>query len=80
MAEVWSRRMIDTSDGVIGLDVEWKPQFSRGKPEHRASLLQLSGNNLCVIVQLLHLTSVPDSLKKLLRTPDFLKVGVSGWM
>lgn len=61
--------------GVVGLDLEWKPTFAAGAPERRASVLQLSGPGLCLVIQLMRLNGqLPRALKQILKDPTLLKV------
>lgn len=83
-ARYWCRQLsqalaADGAPGVVGLDVEWKPTFARGRPERKAAVLQLSGPGMCLVIQLFKLTGsrsgVPRSLKRILEDPAILKVG-----
>eukprot|EP00277_Geminigera_cryophila_P041908 CAMPEP_0173092876 /NCGR_PEP_ID=MMETSP1102-20130122/29452_1 /TAXON_ID=49646 /ORGANISM="Geminigera sp., Strain Caron Lab Isolate" /LENGTH=316 /DNA_ID=CAMNT_0013980377 /DNA_START=228 /DNA_END=1176 /DNA_ORIENTATION=- len=62
---------------TVGLDLEWKPQFRAGSPS-RVALLQLSANDQCLLVPLLHIRppGIPEALKRVLKDPSIRKVGV----
>ena len=60
---------------VIGLDIEWRPTFVRGAPPSRVGLIQLSSAQLCVLVPVRHLRTLPPSLLELLQSESTWKVG-----
>ncbi|CAN0891046.1 3'-5' exonuclease [Linum grandiflorum] len=60
---------------VVGLDVEWRPNFSRNHNNPIATL-QLCVGGRCVIFQLIHSPSIPQSLFDFLQSKDFVFVGV----
>ncbi|KAM0841812.1 hypothetical protein ACQ4PT_058774 [Festuca glaucescens] len=59
---------------IVGLDVEWRPSYSR--VQNRVALLQLCVGRRCLIFQLLHADYFPDALAEFLADPDFRFVGV----
>ena len=62
--------------GVVGLDLEWKPAFVSGARERKASVLQVSGPGLCLVIQLMKLNGqLPKRLNRILKNPRLLKVG-----
>ncbi|CAN1178824.1 3'-5' exonuclease [Linum perenne] len=60
---------------VVGLDVEWRPNFGRHH-QNPIATLQLCVGERCVIFQLIHSPSIPQSLFDFLRSKDFVFVGV----
>ncbi|XP_015954636.1 3'-5' exonuclease-like [Arachis duranensis] len=59
---------------VVGLDVKWRPKFSRYK-NNKAATLQLCVDDKCLILQLFHILKLPRSLKNFLMNPTFTFVG-----
>ncbi|XP_077243623.1 3'-5' exonuclease-like [Tasmannia lanceolata] len=60
---------------LIGLDIEWRPNFQRNV-ENPVALLQLCINNRCLIFQLIHADHIPKTLFDFLLNPNFNFVGV----
>ncbi|KAK9290344.1 hypothetical protein L1049_008511 [Liquidambar formosana] len=60
---------------VVGLDVEWRPNFIRGV-QNPAATLQLCVGRCCLIFQLLYAPRMPRSLKNFLSDSDYTFVGV----
>ncbi|KAF8413031.1 hypothetical protein HHK36_001005 [Tetracentron sinense] len=60
---------------IVGLDVEWRPSFSRNI-ENPVAILQLCVGRSCLIFQLLYASSIPPSLVDFLNNPNFTFVGV----
>lgn len=60
---------------IVGLDVEWRPSFNR-YVSNPAATLQLCVGNRCLIIQLIHTPSVPQSLVDFLANPSYTFVGV----
>ncbi|KAJ8622424.1 hypothetical protein MRB53_030953 [Persea americana] len=67
-----SRR--DVHHFIVGLDVEWRPNFSRNR--NPVATLQLCVGHRCLIFQLIYADYIPDSLVGFLSEPDFTFVGV----
>lgn len=61
---------------VLGFDVEWTVPFLHGEPQRNVAILQLCSNDDCLIVQLCHMDTIPDSLRSLLENESVTKVGV----
>ncbi|KAK8949924.1 hypothetical protein KSP40_PGU008300 [Platanthera guangdongensis] len=59
---------------VVGIDVEWRPSFSRMR--NPTALLQICVGHRCLIFQLLHADYIPLSLEEFLSNPRFTFVGV----
>ncbi|KAM2229748.1 hypothetical protein ACFX1S_014243 [Malus domestica] len=60
---------------IVGLDVEWRPSFTRGV-NNPVATLQLCVGHRCLIFQLLHTPGIPRCLFNFLADPDFTFVGV----
>jgi hypothetical protein len=60
---------------MFGFDIEWRPTFQKGD-YHEASLLQLSVEKRCLLVQLFFMDFFPESLKSLLADPRVILAGV----
>ncbi|XP_062116873.1 3'-5' exonuclease-like [Humulus lupulus] len=59
---------------VIGLDIEWRPNFRRGQ-SNPVALLQLCVGRRCLIFQILHAPNFPDSLTQFLGDGNYTFVG-----
>ncbi|CAI9302439.1 unnamed protein product [Lactuca saligna] len=59
---------------VVGLDVEWRPSYSRY--ENPVATLQLCVARRCLIFQILRAPAIPWSLKNFLRNPSYTFSGV----
>ncbi|KAL5058102.1 hypothetical protein RYX36_029706 [Vicia faba] len=68
-------RLQTPSSLLIGLDIEWRPNFQRGQ-SNPAAVLQLCINNRCLVFQILHSPFIPDSLLTFLANPNNRFVGV----
>ncbi|XP_065853255.1 3'-5' exonuclease-like [Euphorbia lathyris] len=62
---------------TVGLDVEWRPNFSRNI-DNPIAILQLCVGHRCLIFQIMHSPFVPQSLKDFLtnKNGDYVFVGV----
>ncbi|KAI3908777.1 hypothetical protein MKW98_029327 [Papaver atlanticum] len=60
------------SERFIGFAMKWNPNSDNKK----VSTLQLCNGNRCIIIQLLHLDSIPNSLRNLLSGRSIKFVGV----
>jgi len=76
VAQEWLNRQKGT---VFGLDAEWRPSYKKGT-EHKVALLQICGENECLIVQMLYLDVIPRGLVNFLKDPEikFPGVGIKG--
>ncbi|KAI0528894.1 hypothetical protein KFK09_001437 [Dendrobium nobile] len=73
--ESWISNILRLSNRfVVGIDVEWRPSFSRY--QNPVALLQLCVGHHCLIFQLLHADYIPGSLENFLSDPSFTFVGV----
>ncbi|XP_022883278.1 Werner Syndrome-like exonuclease [Olea europaea var. sylvestris] len=59
---------------IVGLDVEWRPSFSR--LQNPVALLQLCVGRRCLVYQLIHSSYIPDHLVEFLSEQDYTFVGV----
>ncbi|PIN24420.1 DNA helicase [Handroanthus impetiginosus] len=60
---------------IVGLDVEWRPSFSRHY-QNPVATLQLCVGRRCLIFQLIHSNYVPDSLADFISENSYTFVGV----
>ncbi|KAL5700803.1 DNA helicase [Ranunculus cassubicifolius] len=65
-----------TSPLIIGIDCEWKPQFTKGASINKVAVLQLCVDENCILLQLLHMDHIPTMLKEFLNNPRVTLVGV----
>ena len=75
----WALRLLKTGGsegGVLGFDIEWRPQFRAGGKQNRTALLQLAAADSVLCLQLAHMRSVPAKLNKLLADTRWVKCGV----
>ncbi|XP_065853686.1 3'-5' exonuclease-like [Euphorbia lathyris] len=79
LAETYQFHHRNRSDrpSTVGLDVEWRPNFSRFI-DNPIATLQLCIGNRCLVFQILHSQFIPQSLAKFLwnQNGDFVFVGV----
>ncbi|CAI9782887.1 unnamed protein product [Fraxinus pennsylvanica] len=59
---------------IVGLDVEWRPSFSR--IQNPVATLQLCIDRRCLVYQLIHSSYIPDPLVEFLSEQDYTFVGV----
>ena len=78
-AEAWLRNNItDCSAGVVGFDIEWKPQFvskKEGGRENKTAVLQLGVESSCLVLHLSNMKTLPKLLASVLSDQKILKVG-----
>lgn len=60
---------------VVGLGVQWVPDFIRGE-DNPAATLQLCIGRRCLVFQLLHSNGVPLLLRRFLLNPRYVFVGI----
>lgn len=63
-------------DIIVGLDVEWRPNYVAGQQPNRVATLQLCVDDLCLIYQIIHTNHIPESLIDFLSSVFFPFVGV----
>ncbi|GER34112.1 werner syndrome-like exonuclease [Striga asiatica] len=61
---------------ILGLDIEWKPTFTRGVALGKAAVMQICGDNSCCYVLHIFHSGIPKNLRTLLEDYSSLKVGV----
>jgi exonuclease 3'-5' domain-containing protein 2 len=61
---------------VIGFDIEWRPNFIKGRPENRVACVQLADQSGVAIIQVSGMTSLPEILVQILQDAGIMKVGV----
>ena len=76
VADEWAGQLLSGGEGVLGFDIEWRPQFRAGRPAHRTALLQLATASGALCLHLAHMQAVPAKVQSLLRNPSFVKCGV----
>uniref|UniRef100_A0A7N0VEB2 3'-5' exonuclease domain-containing protein n=1 Tax=Kalanchoe fedtschenkoi TaxID=63787 RepID=A0A7N0VEB2_KALFE len=79
IAEVESEhRRLSTARLVVGLDVEWRPNFHRNQGDNPVAVVQLCVARRCLVFQILHAPLVPASLSAFLqnRSHKFVGVGI----
>ncbi|EEF34681.1 Werner Syndrome-like exonuclease [Ricinus communis] len=64
-----------TQPTIVGLDVEWRPNFSR-HIENPVATLQLCIGSRCLIYQLIHSPRIPQSLFDFLKNSSYVFAGV----
>lgn len=62
--------------GHVGFDLEWRPSFVKGEPEHPVALIQIATRDDVYLFQISTMSSFPSQLKALLENPLIMKVGV----
>lgn len=62
---------------VIGFDTESRPCFSANQPHYGVSLLQLSGKERAFLFRVKLMGDIPKALRKILASPDILKIGAA---
>ncbi|XP_055809010.1 3'-5' exonuclease-like [Solanum dulcamara] len=60
---------------IVGLDVEWRPNFNRYQ-KFPVATLQLCVGRRCLIFQLIYCRYIPDALTDFLLNPCYVFVGV----
>ncbi|XP_073313520.1 3'-5' exonuclease-like [Primulina huaijiensis] len=60
---------------IVGLDVEWRPSYSRYN-NNPVATLQLCVGRRCLVYQLIHSPGVPSSLTGFLSNPNYTFVGI----
>ncbi|KAJ8748667.1 hypothetical protein K2173_008112 [Erythroxylum novogranatense] len=74
----WIRRiksMYNREEIIVGLDVEWKPNYRVGQ-NNKAATLQLCVDTDCLIIQLFYLDYIPATLTDFLKDSNVTFVGV----
>lgn len=63
------------NSSLVGFDVEWRPSFQRNQ-YNRIATVQLCAGDQCLIFQILHASSIPQTLFQFLGDDDYTFVGV----
>ncbi|KAM5582970.1 Werner Syndrome-like exonuclease [Rosa sericea] len=76
MVESWLSEImpIINENPIVGLDVEWRPNFNRNS-DHPIATLQLCVDHRCLIFQLIHAQNIPQSLFDFLANGSYKFVG-----
>ncbi|XP_059307794.1 3'-5' exonuclease-like [Lycium ferocissimum] len=61
---------------IVGIDVEWRPNFNPGARQNPVATLQLSVGKTCLIYQIIHAPNIPWRLRNFLNNDDYRFVGV----
>ncbi|KAI0666299.1 ribonuclease H-like domain-containing protein [Trametes maxima] len=61
---------------VLGFDLEWKPNFVKGRPENPVALVQLASDTLILLIHVHHMPTFPEKLRELLADETVVKAGV----
>lgn len=64
------------TDGSLGFDLEWKPNFVRGQKENPVALVQLAGVEVILLIQVSAMEEFPQKLREVLESPHIVKAGV----
>ncbi|ERN03306.1 Werner Syndrome-like exonuclease [Amborella trichopoda] len=79
IADEWVQKVIgkrkNDNGFLVGLDIEWKPNYGRGQ-DNEAALLQICVERECLVLQLLYLDSLPRGVMKFLSHANNCFVGV----
>ncbi|OAY44569.1 Werner Syndrome-like exonuclease [Manihot esculenta] len=70
-----TQQLLHQNPTIVGLDVEWRPNFNR-HIENPIATLQLCIDHKCLIFQLIYSPTIPQSLVEFLLSENFLFVGV----
>ncbi|PVG04141.1 hypothetical protein CPB86DRAFT_868886 [Serendipita vermifera] len=63
--------------GYLGFDMEWRPNFEKGQQPNPVAVIQLSGEDDVVVVQIIRgIGFIPPCLKEILESNDIAKIGV----
>ncbi|KAF9459441.1 ribonuclease H-like domain-containing protein, partial [Collybia nuda] len=69
--------LLQLLQGPVGFDLEWRPSFRKGEPEHPVSLVQLANSEIILLIQISAMQEFPTKLQEFLENPDFVKAGVA---
>ncbi|KAI4305879.1 hypothetical protein L6164_029212 [Bauhinia variegata] len=61
---------------LVGLDIEWRPNFTRGGVQNPVAIIQLCISKSCLIFQLHQASSIPKSLYEALQNPNIVYAGL----
>ncbi|XP_043722158.1 uncharacterized protein LOC122669456 isoform X2 [Telopea speciosissima] len=65
---------------VVGIDCEWKPNYEKGSPPNKVSIMQIASEKTVFIIDLIRLfkdepKALDSCLKRILHSPNILKLG-----
>ncbi|KAI9270703.1 ribonuclease H-like domain-containing protein [Phascolomyces articulosus] len=69
--------LLSKKETVFGLDMEWQPQFQKGKPQHKVGLIQICSSDSILLFQTARLHVLPTELVRFLKNPNLFKSGVN---
>ncbi|KAJ2994348.1 hypothetical protein NUW54_g7565 [Trametes sanguinea] len=64
---------------ILGFDLEWKPNFVKGRAENPVALVQLASEHLILLIHVSYMrkaAAFPEKLRELLADETILKAGV----
>ncbi|OSD05859.1 ribonuclease H-like protein [Trametes coccinea BRFM310] len=61
---------------ILGFDLEWKPNFVKGRAENPVALVQLASEHLILLIHVSYMPAFPEKLRELLADETILKAGV----
>ncbi|XP_006365675.1 Werner Syndrome-like exonuclease [Solanum tuberosum] len=61
---------------IVGIDIEWRPNFNPGAGQNPVATLQLCVGKSCLIYQIIHAPNIPRKLRNFLNNDDYRFVGV----
>ncbi|MCD9646069.1 hypothetical protein HAX54_035593 [Datura stramonium] len=61
---------------IVGLDIEWRPNFNSAAERNPVATIQLCVGNSCLIYQIIHSPYIPRRLRNFLKNDDYRFVGV----
>ncbi|PAV21868.1 ribonuclease H [Pyrrhoderma noxium] len=64
------------SKRLIGLDLEWRPQYNRGARENPTALVQVAVKNTVLLLQVSAMKAFPSKLAEILDDESIMKAGV----
>ncbi|PPQ63518.1 hypothetical protein CVT24_004746 [Panaeolus cyanescens] len=62
---------------VLGFDLEWRPNYIKGKPENPVALIQLASDSAIFLLQISGMREFPLVLADILANPSIVKAGVA---
>ncbi|KAI0823109.1 ribonuclease H-like domain-containing protein, partial [Trametes gibbosa] len=74
--ETTNLAILQLSSKVLGFDLEWKPNFVKGRPENPVALVQLASEDLVLLIHVFHMRTFPERLRELLADETVVKAGV----
>ncbi|OJT06153.1 hypothetical protein TRAPUB_2973 [Trametes pubescens] len=75
-ADAANEAVAQLNSKVLGFDLEWKPNFIKGRPENPVALVQLASADLVLLIHIFHMPTFPERLRDLLADETVVKAGV----